>query len=123
MITHRKVAAKLAIKRLNLADNQKQALFTAKKKITENFAVHKILIFGSVAREESDAESDLDVLLLTTVPLSHKEKHRIYAIITHINLAYDTNLSVLVVDQASWESDLYAVLPIKREVQRDEVVF
>ena len=108
---------------LNLTPQQEQALTELKKKIKQKYEIEKTLIFGSVARDEADKESDLDFLVLTKNSLSHKQKHDIYGITTDINLTYGTNISVLVIEKSSWENGVYSVLAIKEEVDRDGVIF
>ena len=102
---------------------QEQALTELKKKIKQKYEIEKTLIFGSVVRDEADKESDLDFLVLTKDKLSHKQKHVIYGIATEINLEYETNISVLIIEKYSWENGIYSVLAIKEEVDRDGVIF
>lgn len=109
--------------KLNLTSQQEQALVELKNKLKNKYEIEKSLIFGSVARHEANQESDLDFLVLTKKSISHKQKHDIYGITTEINLAYGTNISVLVIEKNSWEKGLYSVLAIKEEVERDGVVF
>ncbi|MEW5898910.1 MAG: nucleotidyltransferase domain-containing protein [Bacillota bacterium] len=108
---------------LRLSPEEKQALYEVKKELEKKYPVAKTLVFGSVARGEADEESDLDILVLTERPMTHREKHDIYAIVTNINLSFDTNISVLVVCRESWENGLHSILPIKEEVNRDGVTF
>lgn len=111
------------LRELRLSEAQKQALSRLKTELTERYPVTKTMIFGSVARGTAEKESDLDVLVLTKRPMRHREKHEIYAVVTKINLAYNSNISALVVDERSWETGLYSLLPIKEEVSRDGVAF
>ena len=104
-------------------EHQEKALKKLKKKIKQKYEIEKTLIFGSVARNEADQESDLDFLVLTKKSLSHKQKHDIYGIVTEINLEYGTNISVLVIEKSSWENGVYSVLAIKDEVEKDGVIF
>jgi len=113
----------VSISHLNLTPHQEQALKKLKDKIYQKYEVEKTLIFGSVARNEADQESDLDFLVLTKNTLSHKQKHNIYGIATEINLEYGTNISVLVIEKSSWENGVYSVLAIKDEVEKDGVIF
>lgn len=110
--------------RLSLSINQQMALeFLKKELVKRNYSIEEYIIFGSVARGEAEAGSDLDVLALSSKPISHKEKHNIYGIVTEINLKYDTNLSILLIDKAGWSTGLYSILSIKDEIERDGVRF
>lgn len=108
---------------ITLFDNQRQAIIQAKKEIESKYPVVSTIIFGSAARGEANDESDIDILVLTKRPVSHRERHDIYAMVTKINLEYNTNISVLIAEYNSWENGFYSVLPIKHEVSRDGVVF
>jgi len=113
----------MSLNNLDLNDSQRKALYQLKKRINNKYSIVETLVFGSVARNEAEIGSDLDVLVVTNKGMSHKEKHEIYALVTEVNLEYNTNLSVLIVDKVGWESGLYSVLPIKDEIKRDGVRF
>jgi predicted nucleotidyltransferase len=106
---------------ITLKPNQHQALVEVKKKLSDNFDIVEMVIFGSVVRGEADEESDLDILLITKRPLDRTTRHQITDIVCEINLQFDTNLSTLVVDQAAWQSGLYSVLPIHNEILTEGV--
>jgi len=89
--------------------------------LTSYSNIERMILFGSVARNESDHESDCDLLILTTQPLSRFERHKITNTIFEVNLLYDTNYSSIVVDKNSWESGPISVLPIRDEVQKDGI--
>jgi uncharacterized protein len=100
----------------------KAALAAAKKNITERFDISAMILFGSVARGDNDAESDADILVLTKRVLSREERHGITDIIFEINLEMGTNLSTTVVDNESWERGMYSVLPLRGEIRKDGVL-
>ena len=106
---------------LNLAANEKEALKKAKKLLQNKFPVEELMVFGSVARGEATEESDLDLLVLTSQPMSHREKHDMSDIIFEINLSKGTNISILVVDRKTWETGLWSVLPIHQDVTREGI--
>ncbi|MFW6265017.1 MAG: nucleotidyltransferase family protein [Bacillota bacterium] len=89
----------MVAKRLSLDYNQQLAINSLKGKLKDKkYPIEEYIIFGSVARGEATEGSDLDLLALTSQPISHRLKHTIYGIdgiVTEINLEYDTNLSLL----------------------------
>ena len=95
-----------------------EALSSLKESLIATYPVVRLVLFGSAARGEMDEESDVDVLVLTEKPLTWKERDAIYARVFKINLHYDSNISVLVVDLHNWEEGLISVMPIREEVQR-----
>ena len=80
-----------------------------------------ITLYGSAARQEADQESDIDLLIVTELPLPRQVRHQITDIVFEINLRFDTNISTLVVDRKSWESGLFSVLPLHDEIIREGV--
>ncbi|SRR6056297_2737133 len=114
----------MTAKKLSLSSNQQLALKSLKNKLArEDYPIEEYIIFGSVARGNAEKGSDLDLLALSSQPISHRSKHKIYGIVTEINLKYDTNLSILLIDKYSWNNGLYSVLSIKDEIKRDGVKF
>jgi len=98
------------------------ALQDLKARLLNSFTyIEKMILFGSVARNESDNESDCDLLILTNQPLNRFERHKITNTIFDVNLLHDTNYSSIVIDKNAWESGPVSVLPIKNEVQRDGI--
>jgi predicted nucleotidyltransferase len=108
-------------KALNLFSNEQAALEEAKKLLKNKFPVEELMVFGSVARGEATEDSDLDLLVLTSRPMSHSEEHVMSDIIFEINLSRETNISILVVDRKTWETGLWSMLPIHQDVIRDGV--
>jgi len=102
--------------------NQYKAVTKLKKRVNAVFDIVEMVIFGSIVRGESDNESDLDILIVTKLPMERAIRHQITDIVCEINLEYDTNLSTLVIDQTAWQSGLYSVLPIHQEILAEGVV-
>lgn len=95
------------------------ALSQLKMKLTVDYPVVRLVLFGSVARGDADDESDVDVLVLTARPLKSGEQNAIYDEVFTINLRYDTNLSVLVTDVANWEEGPLSMMPIRTTVEKE----
>ena len=104
-----------------LTDTQSQALNRIKRKVMDRFPVVDFVLYGSAARGEADAESDLDLLIVTSKPLTRFKRHEITDIVFEVNLEFDTNYSTLVVDQESWETGIISVLPLRDEILRDGI--
>jgi len=106
---------------LQLPQNVQDALQTARERIAAEFAVDRIVLFGSVVRGEADEESDVDLLIVLQDSPTHQRRDRITRIIFDINLEYDTNLSELIVDRQTWDHGLPSVLPIHKEVEEEGI--
>jgi len=106
----------------NLSTIQRHALADLRARLaTELGFVEDVLLFGSAARGTADAESDVDLLVLTAYPLTYRQRHQITHLLSDVNDLYETNFSSLVIDRTEWEDGLITVLPIKREIERDGV--
>lgn len=106
---------------IKLAHNQRQALDEIRQILAESFDIEAIKLFGSVSRNETDEESDIDLLIITRLPLRRIVRHQITDIVCEINLKYNTNVSTLVVDRESWNTGLFSVLPLREEILREGV--
>jgi predicted nucleotidyltransferase len=106
---------------IKLAPNQRQALDELRQKLAGTFIIEDIMLFGSVSRGSADEESDIDLLIITRIPLQRIVRHQITDIVCEINLKYETNISTLVVDQKSWNNGLFSVLPLRDEILREGV--
>ncbi len=107
---------------VKLAPNEREALAEIRRRLFEALSIEQIILFGSVARGEADEESDIDLLVVTTEPMTLNERHeKITDTITEVNLQYDTNFSTLVVDKRAWEEGVFRVMPIKQDILLDGV--
>ena len=77
----------MSSQKLSLAHNQQLAIESLKSKLKEEkYPIEEYIVFGSVARGAATDGSDLDLLALTSQPISHRLKHSIYGIVTEMNL-------------------------------------
>ena len=106
---------------LQLPQQLWSALQETKRRISAEFAVDRIVLFGSVVRGEADEESDVDLLIVLREFPNHLVRNQISRLLLDINLEYDTNLSGLVVEQPTWDEGLLTVLPIHAEVQEEGI--
>lgn len=98
-----------------------EAVEALKRELKARFPVDRVILFGSQARGEARADSDIDVLVLTQRPVSHRERRQMVDIAFGVNMRYDSLISLLVVDTEDWSRGLWSLLPIRREVDRDGI--
>jgi predicted nucleotidyltransferase len=106
---------------LPLTKPQARALRILACQIRAGYPVERLILYGSTVRGEATSESDIDLLIVTLVPLERAARRGITDMVFEINLKYKTNFSALVVDQSSWESGLLSILPIHTEIQREGI--
>jgi predicted nucleotidyltransferase len=109
------------IDRTPITPKQLQALSEIKRRVLERFEIQSFVLYGSFARGQADDESDVDLLIVTSSPLTRFERHEITDVVFDVNLHYDTNFSTLVVDLKSWETGVISVLPLRDEIIRDGI--
>ena len=98
-----------------------EAIQAVRNRLTAECSVERLMLFGSVVRGEADAESDADLLIVLTEPPTAQVRDRITSLILDMNLAYDTNLSELIVDQQTWDTGRPAALPIHAEIEEEGI--
>jgi predicted nucleotidyltransferase len=106
-----------ALHDLSLPASLCEAIQAVRNRLTAECSIDRLMLFGSVVRGESDDESDADLLIVLTERPTAQVHDRITSLILDINLAYDTNLSELIVDQQTWGAGLPAALPIHAEIE------
>ena len=100
---------------------QSEALAEIKRRLLARFDIRTFILYGSTARGHADDESDIDLLIVTSHPLTRFERHEITNVVFEVNLHYDTNFSTLVVDARTWETGIISVLPLHDEIMTDGI--
>ncbi|NMF82401.1 nucleotidyltransferase domain-containing protein [Nodosilinea sp. P-1105] len=103
---------------LPLKKNDSLALEAAVSLLLAEFPVDQVILYGSKATGADTDESDIDLLVLTTQPLSWQVRDAITDALFDLELAYDVVISTLVVPKDDWLTGYYDLLPIHREISR-----
>ncbi len=106
---------------LQLPNPLRNALQAARERVMAEYHVDRLVLFGSLVRGESDAESDVDLLIMLTEPPTHQVRDGITGLILDINLEYGTNLSELIIDRQTWDEGLPAALPIHKAIEEESL--
>ena len=104
-----------------ITKRQSEALRQIKSRVMDDFVVVDFVLYGSTARGEADEESDVDIMIVLSEPISRIKRHEITDIVFDANLQFGTNFSTLVVDQESWDTGIISVLPLRDEIIRDGI--
>jgi len=107
---------------IHLNERDRQAIKSAASILRQKFPIEQIMLFGAKARGDDDAESDIDLLILTRHRLTWQERDKITSVLFDLQLERKVVISTLVVPKKEWEQGMYQVLPIHDEVQKDGVV-
>ena len=103
---------------LKLSSNLQAALEAVRDRLTAQFEIDRVIVFGSAAWGRPDEESDVDVLIVLKDKLDLETEDRISGVIFEINLEYDTNLSELIVDRHTWDYGLASAMPIHEAIEK-----
>src|SRR5690554_2547098 len=114
------IMAKLTLEQF-LTNRQYRAIRDLKIEINKYFDLYDIVLFGSVARQEADEESDLDLLIVIREEATHLVRNQISDIVFEINLKYDTNISIVVLEKTKWDNGVMHITPFYKEIERDGV--
>lgn len=106
---------------IRLSEKDRRAVEAAAAILRDQFPVERVVLFGSKARGDDDAESDLDLLVLTSRPLTDAEAAQVTDALFDVQLELEVVISTLVVPTEEWQHGLYQVLPIRHEIEREGV--
>jgi predicted nucleotidyltransferase len=106
---------------LALKADDRRAIDLVQRELRQRFSVARVILFGSKARGEDVAESDIDLLVLTTHGCPWREKWAMTAALGPIQREFGVVFSLLIVSESEWYGGLYQVLPIRMEIDRDGV--
>jgi predicted nucleotidyltransferase len=91
----------------------KKALFNRFGKAIE------LYLFGSVARNDYDPDSDIDILVLVPGKVDTKLEIEILHLAYDIELKYDVVFGLVVNEKEFWESEKASVMPFHQNLQRE----
>jgi predicted nucleotidyltransferase len=106
----------------SLEQREELAIEEAVRTVKSQFPVEEIILFGSKARGDHDAFSDIDLLLVTTKPLHWKDEKAIVEVLFDIGMTHDVIFTPLFVSKEEWKGGLFAQFPIYSEILRDGAV-
>jgi len=111
-----------AKRKKSLEQREGLAIEEAARTVKSQFPVEEIILFGSKARGDHDAFSDIDLLLVTTQPLHWRDEKAIVEVLFDIGMTYDVIFTFLFVSKEEWKGGLFAQFPIYSEILRDGAV-
>lgn len=105
-----------------LKNNEEKALNVFKEQLERRFRLQDFRVYGSKARGDDTAGSDVDVM----VQLEERNpgiESDVYDLVFEINLKYDCFISVVIFDREELENGPMAESPIYRTIMREGVVY
>ncbi|MCL4385118.1 MAG: nucleotidyltransferase domain-containing protein [Actinobacteria bacterium] len=115
------MSAQQTLKKINLRENEKNALRELKERILERFPNAEIILYGSKARGDSDEESDIDLLILVESLINTKLEEEIFHISYQIELKYELVFGEIVENKDFWNTPLANAMPLHWNIDREGV--
>lgn len=81
----------------------------------------EVRLFGSVARRDFSAESDIDVLVLLPVPVTTDMEEQIFDMAFDIELEQSVVFGIIVHSKTDWTSSYLTQMPLHRSIEREGV--
>lgn len=107
--------------RLPLASNDRAAVTEAARVLADQLPVERVVLYGSKARGDDRADSDIDLLVLTTRPLSVAEGFQVTELLQPVQHRHHCIISPLRLSAEEWYQGVYQVLGIREEIDRDGI--
>jgi predicted nucleotidyltransferase len=104
---------------VKLAGKERVSVMLAARTLKSDLPISKVILFGSKARGTGDVHSDIDLLVITSCPVTSRLRSSVSEKLADINLQNDVALSSVVVFEKDWIDGLVRYMPIYGEVQRD----
>jgi len=104
---------------VKLSQKERESIIEASRFLKSNLPVTKVILFGSKARGKGEPDSDIDLLILTSCPVSSSLRADVSDRLADINLRNDVLLTSVVVSEEDWSNGLIHYMLIHEEVERD----
>jgi predicted nucleotidyltransferase len=101
-----------------LKPNDRRAIESAVRVLRGQFPVEQVVLYGSKATGTDDAESDIDLLVLTSRQLNWRERSQIVDALFDLQLELGVVISPLIISSHEWSQGRYTVLSIHDEIER-----
>ena len=106
---------------INLQERDRQAVEKAVSILKKDFPVTEVFLFGSKARGDDDAESDIDLLVLTSQQITWQERNKMTDALFDVQLKYGVVISLLVVPFEKWKRGILIAHPIHDIIEEEGV--
>jgi len=106
---------------LPLKPADRAAVLEAAEVLSSHFHLDRIVLYGSKARGDDDADSDIDLLILTSQPISVAEGFRFTELLQPVQHRHRCIISPLRLTSEEWYHGVYQVLGIRTEIDREGI--
>jgi len=98
------------------------AVSKLKSLIIGTFGVNtEVRLFGSMARKNFSAESDIDLLVLLPAPVTSDMEEQIFDMAFDVELELDVIFGIIVHSKTDWVSSYLTQMPIHQAIEREGI--
>ena len=108
-----------AFETVELPEKERNSIREASRALKSELPVTRVILFGSKARGTGEPDSDIDLLVLTSCPVSSKLRAAVSGRLAGFNLRNDVSLASVVVSEEDWSNGLIRHMLIHQEVEKD----
>ena len=105
---------------MHLSENEHLAIHAFRTRLEEKYGQIILTLFGSKARGDGNAESDIDLLILMERQVDIALESQIFQIGFEIELEYDVTLGLIVMNAAYWDS-IGRQMPLRWNIDREGI--
>jgi len=102
-----------------LEQKERDSILEVSQVLKSDLPVTRLILFGSRARGTGELDSDIDLLILTSCPVSSEVRAAISERLADINLRNDVLLTSVVVSEEDWSNGLIHYMLIHEEIEKD----
>ena len=106
---------------VTLAAHDRAAVLEAAGILADHLPVERVVLYGSKARGDDRSDSDIDLLILTSRPLSVAEGFQVTDLLQPVQHRHHCIISPLRLTADEWYHGVYQVLGIRHEIDRDGI--
>ena len=99
-----------------------ELLRRCKEAITDVVPDATVILYGSRARGDAGEYSDYDIMVIVNQTVNMALKERILDNIFPLELETGAVLTYIVHNKEKWDSPLYRVIPLHKNVERDGII-
>jgi predicted nucleotidyltransferase len=104
-----------------LTDREHRAVVELRRGLARDFGLVKLVLYGSKARGDSHAESDIDLIAVMAHRPDWKTKREIYDRCYRLGLQYDVVIQPVILAESDFDSPRFRVTPLLRNVAAEGV--